>query len=138
MPSWAGVGLWLPDVGGLVLYVTLLVVCVRPSEGKVLATQPAALAAAASLSAFASGPAEGMATFAPLVDDGSLLELLPPPPEPMSTAATATIAMTSTAPPTICSRRARAEDACALASAASRSARRRCFSSWRLAMRAAD
>src|SRR3954454_14934516 len=137
MPSWAGGGLWLPDVGGLVLYVTLLVVCVRPSDGKVFATQPAALAAAASLSALASGPADGMATFAPLVDDGSLLEL-PPPPEPMSTAATATTAMTSTAPPIICSRRARAAAACAWASAASRSARRRSFSSRRLPLRPGD
>src|SRR3954449_11733605 len=132
MPSSAGVGLWLPEVGGLVLYFTVLVVWVRPSEGKVLLTQPAALAAAGSLSALASGPGAGIETFVPLVDDG-FLSL--PPLELISTAATTTIAATSTAPPTICRRRARAVAARAFSSSARRSARRRSFSSWRLATR---
>src|SRR3954454_9279550 len=108
MPSLAGFGLWLPDVGGLVLYLTVPLTWVLPSIGGLVALQPAALAAAWSLSGLAFGPGLGIGTVADaFLASGSL----PPPPPPLPArriAATATTATTSTAPPTICSRRERA------------------------------
>src|SRR3954465_1658121 len=134
MPSLAGLGLWLPDVGGLVLYLTVDETWVLPSIGGSVALQPASPAAASSLSGAALGPGLGIATLEePVLAFGSLL--LPPPPLPeMSTAATTITARTSTAPPTSCSRRVRAAVLAAFSSSASRSSRRRCFSSWRLDM----
>src|SRR4051812_45009003 len=104
MPSSDGVWLWLPDVGGLVLYLTVPFTWLRPSDGKVRATQPAALAAAGSASALAFGPGAGMGALpASLV----VFAPLPPPLPETSTTATTITATTSTAPPTSCSRRVR-------------------------------
>src|ERR1700754_1767128 len=102
MPSCAGVGLWLPDVGGLVLYVTLLVVWLRPSDGKVLKVQPAAVAFLASV----------------LVST-DLLSL--PPPASATTAMTAITATTRMPPPAYCSVRLREAAFVAACSAARRS-----------------
>src|SRR5690349_12763942 len=108
MPSCAGVGLWLPDVGGLVLYVTLPVVWLRPSDGKVLNVQPAAVAFLASVLA-------------------STESLLLPPPASATMATTAITATTRIAPPAYCSVRLREADFVAACSAARRSRRRRSF-----------
>src|SRR3954447_9422682 len=98
--------------------------------------QPAALAATASLSALAFGPAAGIA--APLVLALGPLPLSLPPPPATSTMTTAITAAMRMPPPTICNRRERAAADCAWRSCASRSSRRRCFSSCRLDIAAAS
>src|SRR3954451_8703418 len=134
MPSLAGFGLWLPDVGGLDLYLTVPLTWVLPSIGGLVALQPAALAAAASLSGLAFGPGLGIATFAAaFLASGLLLSLLPPP-LLMRMPATTITARTRTVPPTSCSRRVRAAVLPPFSPSGSRSSRRRCFSSWRLDM----
>src|SRR3954453_12685802 len=121
MPSLAGFGLWLPDVGGLDLYLTVPLTWVLPSIGGLVALQPAALAAAASLSGLAFGPGLGIGTVADAFLASGLL-LPPPPPLPlMRIAATAITARASTVPPTSCSRRERAALLAACCSWASRS-----------------
>src|SRR3954462_12727219 len=109
MPSWAGVGLWLPEVGGFVLYLTLPVVWVRPSAGYDLNVQPAAVAVLARF-------------------EGSTLSL-PPPPASATTAITAITITASAAPPASCSVRLREAVFAAACSASRRSRRRRSFSS---------
>src|SRR4051794_5946790 len=136
MPSSAGTGLWLPDVGGLDLYLTFVSTCEEPSIGGLSRTQPAALAAASRLASESGG------TLAPLVfEDGVLLVvavLSPPPPLPETTiTTTTTTAMVSSAPRRNWRRRARVWPAAWAASAASRSSRRFRFSSSLLAMGAA-
>src|SRR5690242_11079929 len=100
MPSCAGTGLWLPDVGGLVLYLTLALVWLRPSDLKELNVQPAAFASATRF---------------------DWLGVSLPPPASATTAMTAITATTRTAAPPICSRRLRAADRVAASSAAWRS-----------------
>ena len=109
MPSCAGVGLWLPEVGGFVLYVTLLVVWLRPSDLNVLKVHPAAVASAARF-------------------EVSALLLLPPPASATIPITTITATTSTTAPP-ICSVRLREADLAAASSASWRSRRRRSFSS---------
>src|SRR5215210_1507750 len=104
MPSWAGTGLWLPEVGGFVLYLTLLLVWLRPSDLYALNVQPAARASAAKLAWSGSSP---------------------PPPARATTAITAATAATSTTAPPTWSRRLRELDRAAASSAAWRSWRRR-------------
>src|SRR4051794_26035283 len=106
MPSWAGVGLWLPDVGGLVLYFTFPVVWLRPSDGWDWNVHPAAVASAARF-------------------EVSTLSL--PPPARATIAITAITATTRIAPPPICSLRLREADRWAACSASRRSRRRRSF-----------
>src|SRR5215211_8324173 len=97
MPSSAGTGLWLPDVGGFVLYLTLPLVWPRPSDLKEPNVQPAFFASAArSL---------------PLGESS-------PPPARATTAITAMTATTRTAAPPSRSRRLRDADRAAASSAA--------------------
>src|SRR5439155_24498690 len=99
-----GSGLWLPEVGGLVWYVTFAVVCSRPSSGNDLTTQPAAWAALVRSVWLRTGsltlePAESDG-------DGPVPDELPPDETAITTA---TIAATpSSAPPASCRRRMRA------------------------------
>src|SRR4051794_18471004 len=108
MPSGAGVGLWLPDVGGVGLYLTLLGVGLRPSDLKALYVHPAAVASDASV---------------------ALLGALSPPPERAKNAIAATTTTAIATMPPIRSVRLRDAACEAARSASSRSSRRRCFSS---------
>src|SRR4051794_23790546 len=108
MPSSAGVGLWLPDVGGVGFLLNLPVVCSRPSDLYELNVQPAALASAARFDVSA--------------------DLLSPPAS-ATTAIAAITATTSTAPPPMVSMRLREADRWAACSASTRSRLRRSFSS---------
>src|SRR3954447_3508816 len=131
MPSSAGTGLWLPDDGGLVLYLTLVSTCEEPSIGGLSRTQPAALAAVSRSDSTSFG------ILAPPLVVGaftSLLALLSSPPPLTSRTTTTTTAIVSSAPSRNCRLRVRFWDAACDASAASRSSRRRRFSSSLLAM----
>src|SRR4051812_50091723 len=113
MPSCAGTGLCLPEVGGLVLYLTLPLVWSRPSDLYELKVQPAPVASVAKLAGLGESS----------------------PPASATTAITATTAATRTAAPPICSPRLREDDRAGASSAAWRSWRRRSFSCCRDAIR---
>src|SRR3954447_23824131 len=135
MPSSAGTGLWLPEVGGLDLYLTFVSTCEEPSIGGLSSTQSAALAAVSRVVSAGAGILDALVSV-----DGVLVVLVdlssPPPPETTSTTTT-TAAIVTRAPSRNCRRRARVWDAAWAASAASRSSRRLRFSSSLLAMGAA-
>src|SRR3954447_9220306 len=99
MPSCAGSGLWLPEVGGLLLYLTLVLTWLRPSSGGLTSTQPAALAA------LSRSRLAGAGIFAAVLDPLSgagLFDELELPPETASTTPTIT-PMTSRLPSRNCS-----------------------------------